>query len=137
MKRQLIFLPQYQWHLNIFYDTYKEDIDSVMDALIRLECSEESLERSYENIISNEANMGLTYSNPEFRESLVVLGHADNLGEFLNSAVHEICHIAVHIAQFLDIDTYSEELCYLAGDIAQKMHPLLQPYMCGCKKRGH
>lgn len=134
MKRQTFTLPNYDWRVTVFYDTKTHDVDYVIDALDEIGCTEENLRRSYRNIVSGDANNGLTFSNLGQRESVVSIGHADSLGEFLDTFQHEITHLCRHVCQYHHIDPWGEAAAYLAGDIAKRMHPLLEPYMCSCKK---
>ena len=51
-----------------------------------------------------------------------------------NSIQHETMHLAIFISRAEGIELESEEVCYIGGEIAQKMHPktkLLTSH-CGC-----
>lgn len=135
MKTQTIYLEDYDWDIRVFYDTRGIDYPKVMDALKEIGCPKESLIRSFKNLTSGNANNGLTFSQPQMKESVISIGYASSLGEFLSTATHEIVHAIHHIAQHYGIDPYGEEIAYLAGTIAREMHPLLQQYMCSCKKK--
>lgn len=132
MKQQYFILEDCDWAVTVFYDTGKNDTDEIMKLLKELGCPKRGLDKSYKNLSSGEYNTGLTYSNPHIKESLVVLGHASSFEEFLNTWQHEVIHLNMHICESYGISPYSEDCAYLAGDIAQKMFPILSHYICRC-----
>lgn len=133
MKRQIFTLPKYDWRITVFYDTKPQDIGYIIEALEDLDCPIENIERSYYSIVDGGDNAGLTYTNTNRHESVISIGHASTLAQFLNTSNHEIFHVCKHIAEYYNIDPFGEPIAYLAGDISEKMHPLLEPYMCSCK----
>lgn len=50
--------------------------------------------------------------------------------EFLNTTIHEIAHVAMHIAEEDGIDPYSEELAYLMGDISHDISYVVCELSC-------
>lgn len=134
MKRQTLYLRKYDWIVYVFYDTMTEDAHTIINVLKHLGCSKKGIIRSYKNINKGNNNAGLTYSNPRLRESVISLGHASSLAEFLNTWQHEITHLCRHICEYFQIGPFSEEAAYLSGDIAKKMHPMLIGYTCKCGK---
>ena len=75
-------------------------------------------------------NVGVTYSNPQLRRSVVVIGKTTCAAEFQNTFDHEKMHLAMHIAQSKQIDPYSEEYGYLVGEIGQKMFCIAKKFLC-------
>ena len=70
---------------------------------------------------SCDANCGFTYTNLEMYEALVVIGPTTSGEEFVDTLVHEVHHLAVAIADSLDIDLESETPAYIAGDSAREL----------------
>ena len=67
---------------------------------------------------------------------MLVVSVASSGKQFANSIFHEVHHLATQIATTLDIDLTGEEVCYLAGEIGQRVHPVIAHYLCeDC--RGH
>ena len=133
MKRQRIYLDDYDWVVEVFYDTVPDDAAVILRMLRRLGCKDDDIERSRRMLLSGENNTGLTYSDAKKQESVMVIGRSSMLAEFLNSWQHEMTHLQRHICQAFWINPYSEEAAYLAGDIAMKMHPVLSQFMCSCQ----
>ena len=132
MKRQDFDIKNYGWHVTVFYDTGPEDFDEIGEALFLAGCSDNGIRRSERNILSRGVNKGLTFSNRLRRLSIMSLGEADSLPQFLNTWQHEITHLNRHMCEAFRIDPFSEEAAYLSGDIAQLMYPVLSHYICGC-----
>lgn len=132
MRRQRIYLEDYDWIADVFYDTHPEDAATICGLLRRIGCRGHDLEDAERSIVSGGQNTGLTYSDPNKRESVMVIGNTSSLPEFLNTWVHESTHLQRHICKEFWINPYSEEAAYLAGNLAQKMYPLLSIFMCSC-----
>lgn len=66
-------------------------------------------------------NQGFTFANPDWLCALVVIGPATDSGEFLDTLVHEIHHLAVAIAANLGLDLEGEGPAYLSGDTARAL----------------
>lgn len=79
---------------------------------------------------SKKKNTGFTYTDFEKHITMVIIGEADSASEFFNTFVHEIGHVSTHIAEFYGIDTNSEEIQYLSGEIALQMFEKAKELMC-------
>jgi len=100
-----------------------------------LGCSSRKLEEIEETLTMNQYNYGLTYSNLPGRYSLIVIGLTTKPAEFQNTFDHEKGHLAMHIADELNIDVSGEEYQYLTGEIGQKMFPVAKRFLCEhCRK---
>lgn len=73
---------------------------------------------------------GFTYSNPEFRESVVVIGSSSSGAEFLNSFVHELRHLTDDIAYTCGYPLRGEPAAYLAGDISMGLSDIVCVMSC-------
>lgn len=76
-------------------------------------------------------NTGTTTGNGE---AVCVIGIASSAAEYMNSIVHEVLHLCKFIGRAEGLDPYGEEVCYIGGEIAQKMWPKtkLLTSECGC-----
>lgn len=79
-------------------------------------------------------NHGLTYTAYDFQSSVMVIGKTTSKAEFLNTLTHEICHLALHLSKYFNLNPYSEEVCYMAGDIAFALYREASLMMCDCHK---
>lgn len=119
MNKQRFYLRQYDWVVTVYYSVTPDVVHLVMRNLIALGCSGEDLFTSWRNISSGRPDTGLTFSNYEYRSSLLVVGHASSFGELMNSVSHEIHHLSVHIAEAYGLDLKGEEICYIDGKATQ------------------
>ena len=131
-----LHLPKYAWRVKVFMPVTSLNVTEVMAALNRIGISQTNLRNAYESIMNEEFNAGLTYSNPRYRESVVVIGVASCVGEFYDTLIHEQTHLAMHIAEASGIDVCTEEFAYLVGDIARLLFPHAEPFLCEhCRKK--
>ena len=133
MKRQTIYIPEYQWGIYVYYDTTPKDAEEVLEKLYDLGCSENSILITRNQLLGGDYNNGFTYSNRALKQSVVSLGRASKFSQFLNSFSHELHHLSTHIAQAYGIPLDGEDVCYLSGSIAQKMYPILIHYLTRCR----
>lgn len=131
MIRQEIYIPKYDWTVLVFYAVKCYYLYDIMKELQRIGCSDENMRRAYENISACRLDTGLTYSNPEKKASVVVIGLASSAEEYENSIVHEREHLVQQIAEAYDLDPLGEEVCYLSGELARDMHPVSSVLTCG------
>lgn len=132
---QEFYIKKYDWCVKVFYAVTHYDLDVVEDALLATGCRKKDIARARENLGAG-YNHGLTYTNSAKRCSVVVVGLAENGAEYYNTIVHEQTHLVIHICKAYGIDYLSEELCYLAGEIAEKMYPKVKHIICdSCLER--
>lgn len=132
MKRQTIYIPEYDWTVHVYYDTTPKDTEEILYKLRVFGCSEQGILRTRKQLLGGGYNNGFTYSNRALHQSVVSLGRASEFAQFLNSFVHELQHLSTHIAQANGITLDGEEICYLSGSIAQEMYPILIYYISNC-----
>lgn len=125
---QDFYIPQYDWHIRVYYAVTTYWTDDIILDLRRIGCAGNTLRRAYENLERGDLNTGLTYSNNG--ESVMVISKTSTPAQFLNSWMHELRHLSRHIEQSCGISPYGEEAAYLAGDIAQRMFPIAQEFIC-------
>ena len=133
MKRQNLYIPEYDWIVHVYYDTTPYNTEELLGKLYQMGCSENGILRTRKQLLGGEYNNGFTYSNRALKQSVVSLGRASEFAQFLNSFVHELQHLSTHIAQAYGIPLDGEDVCYLSGSIAQKMYPILIPYLTRCR----
>lgn len=118
MVRQHCCIPVARWCVDIFYDTHPSNADEILDALWDLGCAERYLYKAEELLRSGVANEGLTFSNPYERRSIVVIGHTDDVWQFLDTLSHEKQHIEQAICKVDRLDPYGEDIAYISGGIS-------------------
>lgn len=133
MKVQHIDLDGYWWEVIVCYDSVQTDAPYILDILSDLRCGEADMRRAHRSLSRGEADTGLTYSDMEGRRSVMVIGRTSSLAQFLDTFSHELTHLCQHICRCYGINPWSEEIAYLAGELARRMHPVLSQFMCGCR----
>jgi hypothetical protein len=58
----------------------------------------------------DEFNTGFTYTDEDKHVTFIIIGKTTSADEFFNTFIHEIGHAATHIAEYVGIPPYSEEL---------------------------
>lgn len=79
---------------------------------------------------NNTHNVGFTYSNFQHKCSIVIISLTTSAEQFQNTFDHEKGHLAMHVAEALNIDILGEEFQYLTGEIGQKMFRKAKRFMC-------
>lgn len=127
---QEFYLDDFYWNVKVFYIVDSIPIDYILDELSRIGCSEADLDQAELLLNNNSKDKGLTYSNLEERESVIVIGETSSPTEFQHTFDHEKIHLAMHIGKYFRINPYSEELAYLVGDIGSAMFPIAKKFLC-------
>lgn len=121
------------WLVTAYYAVTHYEVDEIMGTLERTGCKGKNLANAYENLSSGNFNTGLCFSGDG--ESVLVISVASSGQQFANSAFHEVHHLASQIAQDLGWNLMGEDVCYLAGEIGQKIHPIIAHYLCeNCRR---
>lgn len=113
---------QLPWCIDILYDVKPKDADTVLSALSEMGCHPKHLYHAEDMLRSGIPNEGLTYSDKRNKRTLIIVGHATSIGEFISTVVHEVDHLTDHISQYYNIPYDSEENSYLIGDIAKTIY---------------
>lgn len=130
MIRQEIYIPKYDWRVRIYYAVTTYWAGRILSDMERIGCRGSGLAKAWRNLRSGDLNTGLTYSNFQTGETVMVISLTSSPEEFLNSWEHEKKHLARHIEQAYGIDPFGEEAAYLEGTIAQKMFPVAKRFIC-------
>ena len=131
-------IRKYAWHVTVYYlDMQEGDAsDEILDDIYRIGCRGKVLDEAERLLRSGKKNTGLTYSNYDRRESVMVIGRSRNASECANTMIHERCHLNAQICTYYGIDPLSEEAAYMAGDIGAKMYDYAHVLLCeGCRKK--
>lgn len=134
MIRQRFHLKSHDWAIYAYYVVTKPNADEILDTLANIGCGGDNLQRAYSNLTSGNLDTGLTYSNSDTRETVMVFAKTSSAKEFQQSYQHEIGHLKDHIAQTFDINPHGEELQYIGDDIVEKTWHIAKDLLCDhCK----
>lgn len=123
MFTQHIELGNKGWHVIIYYNVSIYSFPKVADTLQEYDCPEETIIDTL-NVLKRE-NTGFTYTNLDYKVSIVGIGTATESSQFLNTVVHEAKHVQSHICYYYGIDEDSEEAAYLIGYMVSRMYKAL------------
>ncbi len=105
------------------------------NASFTIGCHGKYLEGACQNLMSGKLDTGLTYSNSDTRETVMVFAKTSSAKEFQQSYKHETGHLQTHIAQSFGIDPYGEELQYIGDDIIDATWEIAKDLLCEhCRK---
>lgn len=119
MAAQYIQLKQ-GWNVLIYYNVDEYDYVEIEDSLMQLDCPTQDIDRAFE--VLTKRNTGFTFSNTDYRMSVVCISRATNIEQFVNTAIHEAKHVQSHICSYYKIDEDSETAAYLMGYLVQRMY---------------
>ena len=119
-----------RWDILFYLSFDTDDKERILDALVWAQAPSSVIRDVSENISAGNPNEGFCYSNPLQRKTVIGVSETTTGPEFLNSVVHEIAHVAMHIAEEDGIDPYSEDLAYLIGDISHDISYVVCELSC-------
>lgn len=118
------------WQIAFFFSFDAYDTGIIKEALVWADAPASIIRQASESVSSGNLNEGFCFSNPRLRRSVVGVSETVSGPEFLNTTIHEIAHVAMHIAEEDGIDPYSEELAYLMGDISHDISYVVCELSC-------
>ena len=122
MIAQYIQLGDRGWNVLVYYGVGKEDFLEVEDSLLQLDCPVSYIKRAF-RVLKNE-NTGFTFSNSDYKMSIVCISLSSNTDQFVNTVIHEAKHVQSHICSYYGIDEAGEEAAYLIGYLVQRMYKM-------------
>ena len=123
-------LTKWDWRVRVFYVVDLIPIDFIIEELYDIGCTERDVDDAVKVLDNGKDNRGITFSNDEERESIIVIGETSCPAQFSNSFDHEKLHLVMHIARVNNIDPFGEELAYLAGEIGLQTFPIAKRFLC-------
>ena len=130
MIRADIYIAKYDWVVHCYFAVTCYWKKEILNTLFLMGCSYKQIDAADEILECGCINSGLTFSNMNERESIIVTKIAESPAEFLDSLVHELEHLTVHIAMEEGISFKGEEICYLIGDLARSLYPYCKRLLC-------
>ena len=127
MIAQYIQLGRKGWNILVYYNVSPSDFIEIEDSLIQLDCKKKDISKVFKNL--QRKNTGFTFSNTEYKMSIVCISEATNIGQFVNTAIHEAKHVQSHICEYYGIEENSEEAAYLIGHIVRQMYNMLSKFI--------
>lgn len=117
------------WTVDFLFVDGKNDPEGIEACLYSFGATR-TIVRDTRDLMDGGLNRGFTFSNTEKRVALSWIGPQANGSEWVNTTVHEIVHVAQAVAQEKEIDPFSEDFAYVAGDITQGVADILCRLAC-------
>lgn len=134
-RRYKIKVKGKSWGITVFFPLTCYHVNDIMRVLQWMDCGKSDMRKAYFNLTSGQMNNGLTFSNYEMCESVIVFAMSETPEQYFNLIVHELHHLSVQIGVANGLDLTEEEVCYINGDVAMLMFPLVSRLFCECKKQ--
>lgn len=131
--RRRFRIDSLDWSIEVYCLAPSFNPSPILSALREFRPSDKDMLVANGLVRSGDTNWGFTFSSYGMRSSLMVIGPADNQSEYFNSVVHETYHLAKHIAQCDNLDPYSEDVAYIAGDVVQMIYNSFKDMICLCE----
>ena len=109
------------WSIVLFVDVDYDNYDIVESALTNILAPISVIDEIY-NKISYEFNSGVTFTNSDFRTSVVCINKATSREELINTISHEADHVQDDICRYYNVPLDSEQAAYLIGYLVGKMY---------------
>jgi len=121
-----------RWSVDFLFATDDYDVEGVLACLYDVGAPSEVMERAERIMESGRYNRGFTFSNPDIRRAVCVVGPTTSGKQFQNTLSHEIYHLSAAIANSLGKDLDGEFPAYLTGDTIEKLIEVICDL--GCSK---
>lgn len=119
-----------RWHVCFIFAPNGYDDNAILDILYDLDASDYILVKAGKKLREARPNEGFTFTNPQMKEALVVIGPTTSGAEFKDTLIHELHHLAVAVADSLGVDLESETPAYIAGDSARELSDVICSLGC-------
>ena len=107
------------WNVTVVYDVWPGDLQEVARLMRRVGASQKMIDEATDNLSG--WNAGYTLTAFGWQESIVFIGRATSLREFLNTVIHEVDHVQTHVAEYYGVRLGSEQAAYLQGYIGGRL----------------
>lgn len=125
-----LYIKRYDWLVHFFLGASCYWTEEIIEALRKVNCPLDHILDSYESMDTCSLDTGITYSNYDLRETVLVVNTTSSIAEFLDSLDHEKKHLVSHMEEALGIDPWSEEAAYLSGDIMRDIAGDVKRFIC-------
>lgn len=129
---QDIYIKRAKWRVKVFHAVDALWADEILDELISIGCKGQDLKDARVQLWKGLPNNGLTYSNLDKRETIMVIGFTSSGMEYWNTLDHEKLHLLQDISTKLGIDPFGEEISYISGEFIRDVYDKAKNLLCDC-----
>ena len=120
------------WVMDVLFAVDRYDKEGVLGCLYDAGAPQSIMKRAGEIMDDSNPNSGFTFTNPERRRGVVVIGPTTSEEERINTFVHEIRHLSDGVSKALGFPLDSEPPAYMSGDMAMELADIICILGCGC-----
>lgn len=124
MTAQYIQLGDHDWNVLVYYNVSSYDFVEIRDSLEQIDCPDGFIRKAFK--VLKKKNTGFTFSNSDYKMSIVCIGESSNIGQFVNTTIHEAKHVLSHMCAYYDINEDSETAAYIMGHLVHRMYKMLE-----------
>ena len=124
MITEYIDVPHKKWGIVVIYDFDTKDEYVDLMAIMRSFGMSQKSSRKAMSILSN-YNTGMAISLDDLRMSAIFISRSTSNGQFWDTAVHELKHVADSIIDYYGVEWDSEDAAYLTGHLTKELVELV------------
>ena len=109
------------WSIVLFVDVDYDNFDIIESALTDILAPISIIDEIYDKI-SYKPNSGVTFTNSEYRSSVVCINKGSTKEQVINTISHEADHVQAAICDYYNVPLDSEQAAYLIGYLVGKMY---------------
>ena len=109
------------WSIVLFVDIDYDNFDIIESTLTNILAPISVIDEIYDKI-SYKYNSGVTFTNSDYRTSIVCINKTTSREELINTISHEADHVQDTICEYYDVPLDSEQAAYLIGYLVGKMY---------------
>lgn len=112
------------WTIKLYLNGTQKDLDMILDDLSNIYCRNNCLIELAYDLLEVKENVGFTFTNAALKKSIIIIGLQYDKSELINTIAHESRHLQQHISNWYHLNENSEDVCYLLGEIVQKIYKI-------------
>ena len=132
---QDIYIDRADWNVKVFHAVDAMWADEILDELIGIGCRGQQLKDAKAQLWKGLPNNGLTYSNLDKHETIMVIGFTSSGKEYWNTIDHEKNHLLQDISLKCRIDPYGEGISYISGEFIREIYDKAKELLCECCRK--
>ena len=109
------------WSIILFVDVDYDNFDIIESALTDILAPIYIIDEIYDKI-SYKLNSGVTFTNSNFKTSIVCINKGSTREQIINTISHEADHVQAAICDYYNVPLDSEQAAYLIGYLVGKMY---------------
>lgn len=117
------------WSVVLFVDVDYDRFDVIESALTDILAPISVIDKIYDKI-NYKLNSGVTFTNSNYKTSVVCINKTTTREELINTITHEADHVQDAICDYYDVPLGSEQSAYLIGYLVGKMYYYSRSLFC-------